>query len=186
MAPGAHWRSCVVVAGLAAALRRRCARRRAAVCAGRTAGSGRAELGGSLVPFGAVLGLCCSAFSFPLTLLAASRVAGFLGPGRRFRLRLLGSCFVRVLQRVLDGACPCRCVARERRPGGMRLFSDCSPSSAGSFLTAFARAARGSGRTPMVLSCRASPKYPGCVVEPQADGHGSPGVSRRRPLEVAF
>ena len=39
------------------ALRRRCARRRAAVCAGRTAGSGGAELGGSLVPFGAVLGL---------------------------------------------------------------------------------------------------------------------------------
>ena len=83
----------------------------------------------------------------------------FLGPGRRF-----GSGFsaavVRVLQRVLDGACPCRCVARERRPGGTRPFSDCSPSSAGSFLTAVARAARGSGRTPMVLSCRASPKYP--------------------------
>ena len=84
-----------------------------------------------------------------------------------------------------DGACPCRCVARERRPGGMRLFSDCSPSSAGSFLAAFARAARGSGRTPMVLSCRASPKYPGCVIEPQADGRGSPGVSRRLPLEAA-
>eukprot|EP01043_Picozoa_sp_COSAG02_P062736 COSAG02_NODE_8730_length_2460_cov_220.264718_2_plen_115_part_00 len=42
------------------------------------AGSGGAELGGSLVPFGAVPGLRCSAFSLALASLAASRAAGFL------------------------------------------------------------------------------------------------------------
>ena len=115
-----------------------------------------------MAPFGAVPGLRCS--SFPVVPDAPS-LAGFLGPGRRFRLRLLGSCLVRVLQRVLDAACPCRCVARERRPGGTRPFSDCSPSSAGSFLTVFARAARGISRQAMALSCPAPSKYPGCVVE---------------------
>ena len=61
------------------ALRRRCARPRAAECADGQAGSGGAELGGSLVPFGAVLGLHCSSFHVLLILLAAPCVAGFLG-----------------------------------------------------------------------------------------------------------
>ena len=74
------------------ALWRRCARWRAAGCASGQAGIGGAELGGSLVPFGAVLGPRCLAFSFTLTLLAASRVAGFLGCHRRFRFGLLGTC----------------------------------------------------------------------------------------------
>ena len=90
------------------ALRRRCARRRAALCADRAAGSRGAELSGSLVPFGAVPGLRCSAFCLPLTLLAASRVAGFLGSRRRCRLRLLGIYSARMIQHVVDGvrACP--------------------------------------------------------------------------------
>ena len=61
-----------------------------------------------------------------------------------------------------------------------------SPSLTSSFLTAFSRAARRGGRTPMILTCRAPPKYSWCVVEPQADGRGSLGVSRRLPFEVAF
>eukprot|EP01043_Picozoa_sp_COSAG02_P067357 COSAG02_NODE_10799_length_1855_cov_147.789662_3_plen_176_part_00 len=158
----------VAVVGLArghtaapVALRWRCTRRRAAWRVCRGAGSGGAELGGSLVPFGAVPSVRCSSFPALLVLLAASRVAGLLGPGRRFRLRLLGSCLVRALQRLLDAACPCRCVARERRASGTRPFSDCSPSSAGSFLTAFARAARRISRQAMVPLCPAPSKYPG-------------------------
>ena len=60
------------------------------------------------------------------------------------------------------------------------------PSSTGSFLPAFSRADRGSGHTPMVKSCRALPKYPGCVVEPQVDGRGPPGVPRRLPVEATL
>ena len=141
-------------------------------------------LDGCLAPFGAVLGPRCLAFSFPLTLLAASRVAGLLGSRRRCRPRLPRICLKRVIQQVLDGACSCWRVARERRPDTTHTFLGCSPSPTSSFLT-FSGAARGSGRTPMVLSCRASPKYPGCVIEAQADGRGSPGVSRRLPLEAA-
>ena len=168
------------------ALRQRCARRRAVGGTERAAGSGGFELGGSLVPFGAVLGLCRSSFSVLLKLLAASRVAGFLGPRRRRRLRLLGIYLGCMTQQILEVACPCRCAARERRPDTTLPLFGCSPSLTSSFLTAFSRAARRGGRTPMILTCRAPPKYSGCVVEPQTDGRGSLGVSRRLPFEVAF
>ena len=62
----------------------------------------------------------------------------------------------------------------------------CSPSSAGSFLTAFSRAVHGISRQAMALSCLAPSKYPGCAAEAQVDGRRLPGVSRRPPLEVAF
>jgi hypothetical protein len=190
---GARRRSCAAAAGLAAAIRRRPWRCGGAarvggprsVRAGRQAASGL-SWAGCLVPFGAVPGPRCSAFSLPLTVLAAPCVAGFLGSRWTCRLGLLGIYSRRMTQQVLEGACPCRCVARERRPDTTLPFIGCSSSLTGSFLTAFSRAARRGGRTPMMLSCRAPPKYPGCVVEPQADGRGSLGVSRRLPFRGCF
>ena len=134
------------------------------------------------MPFGAVPGLRCSAFSLPLTVLDASRVAGFLDSSQRSRLGLLGTCSGPATWRDIHGACAFQCVARERRSDGVLC---CSPSSAGSFLTAFSRAVRGISRQAMALSCLAPSKYHGCVAEAQVDGRGLPGVSRRLPLEVA-
>ena len=124
-----------------------------------------------------------SAFSCLLILLAVSRVAGFLGSRRRCRLRLLGFYSGCLIQQVLDDACRCRCNARERWPDTTHTFWGCSRSPAGSSLSAFSRAGRRSGRMPIVLSCRAPTKYPGCMVEPQADVFGVP---RHLPFEVAF
>jgi len=172
------------------ALRRRCARRRAAECACRTAGSVGFELGWMLGAFRrrprpSLLGIL---FSVDIARCVARR--RFSGSRRRSRPRLPRIFLKRAIQQVLDrrctdGACSCWRVARERRPDTTHTFLGCSPSPTSSFLTTFSGAERGSGRTPMVLSCRASPKYPGCVTEAQADGRGSAGVSRRLPLEAA-
>ena len=167
------------------ALRRRCARRRAAGCTGRTAGSVGFELGWMLGAFRrrprpSLLGIL---FSADIARCVARR--RFSGSRRRSRPRLPRIFLKRVIQQVLDGACSCWRVARERRPDTTHTFLGCSPSPTSSFLTTFSGAERGSGRTPMVLSCRASPKYPGWVIDAQADGRGSAGVSRRLPLEAA-
>ncbi len=79
----------------------------------------------------------CSAFILPLTLLASSRVAGFLGSHRSCKLQLLSIYLGCMRSQILDGACPCRCTARERWPGTTHTFLVCSPSSAGSLLSAF-------------------------------------------------
>ena len=190
MAPGAHQRSCAAPAGLAAVIRRRPWRCGGAARvggprggrAGRRAAAGRSWAGAWCL---SAPSPACAAHPslrcWYCSLRHASQVCS--APAEDSGLRLLGSCLVRALQRLLDAACPCRCVARERRTGGTRPFSDCSPSSAGSFLTAFARAARGISRQAMAPSCPAPSKYPGCVVGAQVDGRGSPGVSRRLPLD---
>lgn len=167
------------------ALRRGCARWRGAGCTYRTAGSGGAELGESLAPFGAVPGPRCSAFSLPLTVLAAPCVAGFLGSRWTCRLGLLGTYSGRAAWRDVHGACAFQCVACERRSDATHPVFCCSPSYAGSFLPTSSRAARGISRQTIALSCPAPSKYPGYVADAQVDGHGSHGVSRRLLLEVA-
>ena len=73
------------------AVRRHCARRRAAWCACRTAGSAGAELGLMLGAFRRHPRPALLIVRMFRDIACAPCLAGFLGPGRRFRLELLAN-----------------------------------------------------------------------------------------------